>query len=452
MRIKNYFKQIIHISRGKVLRNIIWLFIDNVLRMGAGLIIGIYLARHLGPSDFGLFSFSLAFTSVFGVVATLGIKDIIVRDLVHNPKHSSTTIGSAITLQAISGIISFVLIVIFINLIRSDDDLAKVIVYIMGLTVIFKFGEVASYWFESQIKSRYRVIVQNVIFLFFSIIKAVMIYYKSSITMFAWVTFLEVFVYSISIFVVMNVYGPKLQELSFFNKDVLKKLLKDSWPLTFSAIAVTIYMKIDQIMLGAIFGNSEVGIYSVAVKISEVWYFVPMAIIASISPIILEAKKKDAEKYIFLLKKIFELLVLISLIVAIPMTFFADFIVVFLFGNQYEAAGVVLMIHIWASVFVFLGVASQNWFLAENKQIMSLQRTLIGAFIKISLNIILVPILGLIGCALATVITQIAAAFLFDFIQESTRPLFYMKLNAMYPKNFLYSLTYFKNFKNNIDV
>jgi O-antigen/teichoic acid export membrane protein len=157
-----------------------------------------------------------------------------------------------------------------------------------------------------------------------------------------------------------------------------KSLLHGSWPLALSAIAITIYMKIDQIMLGQMLNDEAVGTYSAAVHISEIWYFIPMAIVASVFPAILEVKKRSDEQYYAYLQKLYDFMVWLSVSVALPMTFLATPIVKILFGVDYIKAGTVLSIHIWAAVFVFLGVAIGRWFLTENLQLPSFQHRVFG--------------------------------------------------------------------------
>jgi PST family polysaccharide transporter len=197
-----------------------------------------------------------------------------------------------------------------------------------------------------------------------------------------------------------------------------------------SSIAVMIYMKIDQIMIGQMLGNDAVGIYSAAVRISEIWYFIATAVAASVLPAILEAKKHSEGQYRQRLQGLFDLMTWMAIIVAFPVTFFATPLVTMLFGADYSEAGGVLAIHVWATVFVFLGVAGGNWFLAENQQLISLQRTALGAVVNVLLNILLIPMMGVVGAAWATLISYAIAAMLSDVLQRATRDMFMMKLKS----------------------
>jgi PST family polysaccharide transporter len=192
-------------------------------------------------------------------------------------------------------------------------------------------------------------------------------------------------------------------------------------------------MKIDQIMLGQMVGDQAVGIFSAATRISEVWYFIPMVVVSSIFPAILNAKEQSKELYHKYLQRLYALMVWMSIAVALPMTFLAIPLVEILYGKAYLESGIILSIHIWASVFVFLGVASSRWILAENRQILSLQRSLFGMLINVALNLLLIPLYGAIGAAVATVVAQFSVGMLFDVIQKETRPMFIMKIKAFNP-------------------
>jgi PST family polysaccharide transporter len=192
-----------------------------------------------------------------------------------------------------------------------------------------------------------------------------------------------------------------------------------------------IYMKIDQIMLGQMVGDEAVGIYSAAARISEVWYFIPTVIVASTFPAILEARKNSERQYYQRLQQLYDLMVLISFAIALPMTFLSTLLVTALFGQEFSSAGPVLAIHIWASVFVFLGVASSRWFVAESRQMLSFQRTALGAAANIILNLLLIPTQGPAGAAIATVASYAVAALFADLLQQETRSMFQMKIRAL---------------------
>lgn len=416
----------------KIVDNIGWLFFDKVLRMGVGLLVVVWVARYLGPQQFGLFNFATAFVGLFGAVAGLGLQSIVVRDIVRDPTCKEETLGTAAVLQLGGGVLAYGLILGSIFWLRPSDALAKWLVAILGSMMLFKASEVAVYWFESQVLSKYTVWVQNGSFMVFAVVKVALILGNAPLLAFAWATMAEVALVALLLLVMLGLRGPRLLKLKV-SLARAKVMLTDSWPLMLSGLAIVVYMKIDQIMLGQMLGDEAVGIYSAATRISEVWYFIPMMIVASVFPAILDAKKQSEALYYQRLQRLYDLMVWLSVAVALPMTFLAGPIVALLYGPAFGEAGTVLAIHIWASVFVFLGVASSQWFVAENRQILSFQRTLLGAVINVVLNYIWIPIFGAVGAAYATVLAQASVGLIYDVFQKETRPMFIMKLKSLNP-------------------
>ena len=192
-----------------------------------------------------------------------------------------------------------------------------------------------------------------------------------------------------------------------------------------------IYMKIDHIMLGEILGSQAVGIYSAATRISEIWYFIPTAIASSISPAIFSAKKEGDEiLYYRRIQQLLRLLSIIAIVIAVPMSFLSGDIVTLLFGPEYSAAGSILVIHIWAAFFVFMGVGASSWFIAEGLTYLTFRRTLIGAVMNILLNFILIPMYGGVGAAIATVISQAFASFLSNGFSAKSRRILLIQLKS----------------------
>jgi len=413
----------------KILNNAAWLFSDKLLRMGVGLIVSVWVARYLGPEDFGLFSFAVAFVSIFGALSTLGLPGIVVRDIVSDPKSSFETLGSAFALQIAGGITAFSALLILISVFRPHDRSVFGVVTIIGLTLLLKGSESIKYWFESQVQSKYTVWAENSVFMAIGVIKIGLILVGASLLAFAWITFVEGLITAILLFAMYEWDGGRIRVWRF-SITRAKTLLKHSWPLILSGLAVMVYMRIDQIMLGQMLNDKVVGIYAAAVRISEAWYFIPMAIAGSVFPALLDAKKTSEALYLEKFQKLYDILVMIALVVAIPVTFLADQIVVVLFGQEYLEAGTILSIHIWTALFVFLGVASGKWFLAENRQLLAFYRVFWGMGINIALNVLWIPQHGGVGAAVATLVSQAVAALFIDVVQKETRLMFWMKLRA----------------------
>lgn len=420
-----------------LLSNMSWLFMDKIIRMLIGLFIGVWVARYLGPEQFGLLNFATAFVSLFGVVAALGLQDIVVRDLVKEPELAHKTLGTAFSLQLLSGLFSFICVVFAINYIRPDDSQSILIVSILGFILLFKSSDVIKYWFESQVKSKYTVWAENCVILVFAVVKIALILYGASLINFVWAILIEAVLLAFILLMMYGWSGEKLINWSVHSNRA-KKLLGDSWPIILSGMAIIVYMRIDQIMIGQILGDTDVGIYSAAVRISEVLYFIPIIIISTLFPSIIDGKKQGELVYYSKLQKIYDLVIWLAIFISLPVMFLSDWLVNLLYGAKYNLAGDVLTIHIWASIFVFFGAARGKWLIMENLQKIGLVCTLVGALVNILLNYIFIEKYGVNGAAIST--------FLSYGISALIVPLFYSK-DRVSTMMFFNSLKLFKYLK-----
>ena len=400
-----------------------------MLRMIAGLLVGIWVARYLGPEQFGVFSYAIAFASLFSSIAKLGLDGIVVRDLVREPEQRDSYLGTAFWLK-LGGALIMLGAVALATQFTSSDRLTNLYILIIASGAIFQSFNVVNFYFQSQVLSKFVSICKMTQLLISSLLKLYFIFTGADLIWFVLVTLVDQLTLALSLY-----FAYRYQKLGgfyrYFDVTLAKQLLKDSWPLIFSGLVVMIYMRIDQIMIKEMLGEREVGLFSAAVRLSEVWYFIPMIITASLFPSIVNAKKRSEELYYTRLQRLYTIMVWLAIAIALPMTFLSDWLVTLLYGEAYREAGQVLMVHIWAGVFVFLGVASGSWLISENLQWIAFYRTFSGAIINIILNFVLIPIYGLIGAAIATVIAQTMAAFAFDILTKKTRMVFFMKLNTL---------------------
>ena len=400
-------------------KNTSWLMGERILRMVVGLFVGIWVARYLGPEEFGLFSYAQSFVGLFMAIATLGLDGIVVRELVKDQSKRDALLGTAFILKLIGAFIVLLLLFFTVNIISTDAQ-TKLLIIVIASATIFQSMNVVDFYFQSKVLSRYVAFTNTFTLLISSAVKVWLILNGASLSAFAWVVLFDSVILSLGYIYFYLKIGNRIKQWSF-DKALAQSLLKDSWPLILSGIVISIYMKIDQVMIKEMLGAVAVGQYAAAVKISEAWYFVPMVIASSLFPAIIEAKKQSEALYYERLQKLYDLMVWMAVAIALPMTFLSDWVVDLLYGEQYSQAGSVLMVHIWAGVFVFLGVASGKWLLTENLQIFSTINTTIGAFTNISLNYILISNVGIEGAAWATLISYLIAAYLSLFIWKKTR-------------------------------
>ena len=394
----------------KYFKNTSWLFFERAIKILVTFFVGIYIARYLGPSDYGLLNYSESFVGLFLAIATLGLDNIVVRELVKDIKKRDELLGTAFVLKIIGAFLIFGLIAIAVRL-TDNDNFTNLLIFIIAAGTIFQSFNVISFYFQSIVLSKYVVYSQTISTILGAIVNLFLIFFNMPLVYFALVILMQNILLAIGL-----ILTYKRQKLIIFNwklqANLAIRLLKDSWPLILSGIAIAIYMKIDQVMIKVMLGTKAVGVYAVAVKLSAVWYFIPMVICNSIFPAIINSKRINERLYYGRLQKLYNLMTWLAIGIAVPITFLSDDIIRILFGYQYQGAAAVLKIHIWAGVFVFLGVASTKYLITENYTKLSLLKTIAGAIVNVILNIILITRYNINGAAIATVFSQFVACFL----------------------------------------
>ncbi|MDZ8187297.1 MAG: flippase [Nostoc sp. ChiSLP02] len=419
-----------HSGLRAIVANTGWLFADRILRMGAGLIVGVWIARYLGVQQYGLFNYAAAFVVLFSPLATLGLDNLVVRNIVHDSSGKEQILGTTFWLKLFGGVGSLLLAVAFISVFRQNDNLTITLVAIFAAGGIFQAFDTIDFWFQSQVQSKYTVIAKNTAFAIITLVKVILLNMQAPLIAFAWAALAEIGLSAMGLVLVYKIKGNSLY-LWRWSFPIAKTLLKESWPLILSGVTILIYLKIDQIMLGEMVGDSAVGIYSAAARISEIWYFIPAAIVSSVSPAIFSAKQSSEELYYQHIKRLMRLMVVIAIAIALPMSFLSGTIITLLFGDGYAAAGQVLTIHIWASLFYFVGLAASPWFVSENLTHLSLRRSLMGAIINVILNLLLIPRYIGVGAAIATVISYAVGSVLANATHPKTRKIFKIQMRSI---------------------
>lgn len=410
--------------------NTSWMFAEQMMRLVAGLLVGIWVARYLGPAQFGLFSYAMAFAALFSSIAKLGLDGIVVRDLVREPGQRDVYMGTAFWLKLIGAVVMLGVVGIAMQL-TSSDSTTKLYIFIIASGAIFQSFEVVDFYFQSKVLSKFVSICKLTQLFISSLVKLYLIYIASDLFWFVMVSLFDQITLAVTLYLAYR-YQKIGRFFRCFDWKVAKQLLRDSWPLILSGLVTMIYMRIDQVMIKEMLGEKEVGLYSAAVRLSEVWYFIPILITNSFFPSIVNAKSLSIDLYHKRLKRLFTFLVWINILVALSVNFLSEWVIELLYGYAYQDAAKVLTIHIWSGVFVALGVASGSWFISEDLQRYSFYRTLLGALINVMLNFVLLPFSGIVGAAISTLVAQSMATFFFDAIMLRTRVIFFMKLRAIF--------------------
>lgn len=413
----------------RYLKNTGWLVGEKLLRLTLGLFVSVWVARYLGPENFGVFSYIQSFVGLFIVVATLGLDGVVVRELVKTPNKVKELVGTAFFMRIIGFVLLMAILLIAINFTSNSHD-ENIYIIIFACSALFQSFNVIDFYFQSKVHSKYVVYANIISLVTSSLAKIILILFKAPLFAFVLVFVLDSFLLAINLIIQYYRNGSNLLNW-VYNKIDAKKLISDSWPLILSGIVIAVYMKIDQVMIKEMLGSKDVGQYAAAVKLSEAWYFIPMVICNSLFPAIVNAKATNFNLYERRMRNLYGFLVWGSISVAVLTTILGDWGVQLLYGNSYSGTASVLKIHIWAGIFVGLGVASSKWYITENLQKYSFYRTLLGAVVNVTLNLILIPRYGIVGAAYATLIAQFCASYFFNLFTKITYSNFKLQSAAL---------------------
>ncbi len=413
----------------KYFKNTSWLFGEKILRMVVGLFVGIWVARYLGPEQFGLFSYAQSFVGLFAIIATLGLNSIVVRDMVRGNEQRDILIGTAFIMMLIAAFLVLFLLAISVNF-TSNEASTNTLIFLIASSLVFQSFNVIDFYFQSKVLSRY-IVYTNIFTLFSSsIVKIILILNEAPLIAFAWVMLFDSFVVATG-FIYFYLKKKLLITKWKFDKKVAVRLLRDSSPLIIAGVINSIYMKVDQVMIKEMLGLTQVGYYSAATRLSEAWFAIGVIISNSLFPAIINAKKISEKLYYRRIQNLFLFLVVIAYLLALTVYFLSDFIILTLYGDIFINASGVLAVHIFSAIFVYLGVSSGRWIINENKTMLNLYRNIFGMVINIILNIYLIRQYGIIGAAYASLIAYIVSFYLFDIFNKDMRYIFMLKTKSL---------------------
>lgn len=418
----------------KAMSNTGWMMGDQLVRKLVGLLVGVLVARHFGPQLFGEFSYAIAIVMIVSPVSNLALDEISIRNLVKKPSNRDEVLGTSFVMMLAGGSLAFLLAMIVICLARPESQLAQWLVGILALGYIVQAFMAIEFWFESQMQWKFTVYAKTSVFLLLSISKIGLLLLQAPLIAFAWAGLAEIVLGSIGLLIVYRYQGFSLKDWSF-RLGMARVLLNDSWPLILSALLTMVYLRIDQVMIGNMLGRVELGNYSVAVQLSEVWVFIPMVVISAVFPAFVEVEKDNEDLFYAHLQRLYRMMALYGYLIAVPVTFFAQEIVHFLFSAAYVDAGPLAAVLVWAMVFTSLGAARSILIITKNWTRVNLVSVALGGLLNIGLNLFLIPSYGTMGAVVATLISYWFAVHGTCFFFKTLRPTGWMMTKAIiYPK------------------
>ena len=419
-----------------VIKNVFWQVLEKVVRLSVTVLVSALLARYLGPDTFGRYNYLNAIVTIAIVITSLGLNRIIVREAItcQSKKEHSELVSTALFLRMGVSLLAIAIISIYFTLMQSES-----LIYVLVFSsIIFVSFDVIDYHLQGESIFKLATTCRMISFVSVSLIRILMLYMSVDDVYFYVTIFLEYAFSGILIYCANMMFYRQRVSISFgnFSFKRSKELLKESWPEIIAGFGAILFMKLDQIMLQHMQGDASVGIYSAATRLSEAWYFVPTAIVAATFPVFMNKHKEGSAGSTMLLqdiKKLMTVLIWLSIVIGCIINVFGSYAIEIIYGEQYLESSDILKLHVWGGLFLCMGITSGSWLVAEKKLKLNLYRNLFGLVINFALNLILIPIYGATGAAMATVIGLAAAFLFFDLFHPQLREMFWLKCSCFSP-------------------
>ncbi|NQZ06012.1 MAG: flippase [Algicola sp.] len=424
-------KKTIDTAPGKrlIVKNSVWLLIEKVILMGGGLLLSIVFARLLGKDDFGRYNYVLSFVALLAPVFALGMYNVLLREFSKHPDKISDILRTCLTSRLMSGAVVMVIAVISLYGVFGMGWKFELIGLLL-FSHIFNAFEVFARWFVHKSLNPVLVKWRVANFVLFALIKLWVIWQYTNFSLLIGVMAVEVLVKNSGYHYLYQRYR-EVSGNGRFQLDLFKDIFSQSKFLILSSLASVIYLKIDILMLESMVSIEEVGVYSVAAQLSQVWYVLPQVAITAFFPKLLAIAKDQPKRYDSILQKGFDILFICALILSLLVFLVSLWIVEILYGQAYAEAAQILRLHIFASCFIYMRALLSQWLVSERFAQFSLISQVSGAVANVLLNLWLIPLYGAWGAAVATVISYAVTSYFCLFFFKRTRKLGFMMTKAM---------------------
>lgn len=413
-------------------KNILWVLSDRVGRLLISFITGIIVARQLAPELYGVFNFSNALVGIISFLNIGAIESIVIWQLVKEPDAKEKILGSAFLLRLLGAIVTILTVIIVSSFLDRQPSIVSIIAPIIAGATLFNSIEVGEYWLRQILASRYCVISRQVALIIGSGWRIWAASSASPLLMLSCAVTLEAFLVGLSLALSLHRFGVAPWHWRVERTRCLD-LFISAWPLLLATAAVGFYTRVGVIILGQWQGSREVGFFSVATIMTEATHALPLAIMASVNPILLAQRQLSEMNFTLSFSIWLRRLTWLGIGICLILFFIASPTLSLIVGYQYAGSIDVFKILIWSALFVFISIGSESWLISHNLQRYQLPKTLLAASVSIVLNLCLVKTLGAKGTAIATLFSYSVSAFWANAIFYNTRPLFRLQIKAFIP-------------------
>lgn len=418
-------------TRVNIIKNASWIVAGQIAKALIGLVISMLTARYLGPSNFGLINYAAALVAFFVPVMYLGFDSILVREIVNRPEAEGKTLGTALLFSFISSIACIAGIVCFTSIAHPGEKATIIVCALYSTLLIFQSLELLRFWSQAKLLSKYASIISVAAYLIVSAYKVYLLASGKSVYWFAVSNALDYMLIAAGFYIMYNKLSPQRLSVSF---PLGWEMLKSGKFFIISSMMVVIFAQTDRVMLKFMMGDAAVGYYSAAVTCANLVAFVFVAIIDSMRPTIFDSKKTDQAAFEFKVSQLYSIIIYASLCVSLLLAICSYPVVRILYGADYLPAVNALRIIVWYTTFSYLGSVRNIWIVAEGKERVLWIINLSGALANVALNFALIPLWGINGAALASLLTQIFTNVIIGYIIRYISPNNALMLRGLSPK------------------
>lgn len=424
-------------EKSKVAQNAVWIIGIQLIKAILGVVISMMTARFLGPSNFGIINYASSIVTFVTPIMQVGLTGVLVQEFVSNPEKESEILGTSITLSFFSSFICILGVFAFVSNVNCDENETIVVCMLYSILLIFQALEMTTYWFQAKLLSKYSSFVSLLAYVGTSAYKIFLLVTQKSIYWFAVSNALDYMLIAVGLFIVYRKLGG---ERFSFSWQTAKRLFSKSRYYIVSNMMITIFAQTDKIMLKLMLNAEATGFYSAAITCAGMSGFVFSAIIDSFRPMIFDDKRKDKKQYEKDMCRLYSIIIYMSLLQSLVISLFSGWIIRILYGVDYLPAADVLCLVVWYTTFSYLGSVRNIWILAEEKQTYLWKINLSGAVTNVVLNYFLIPDMGMMGAALASLLTQVFTNVFIGFIVKPLRYNNMLMVKALNLKNLLVDL------------
>ena len=419
------------LSNNRIVKNASWIVVCRIAQAVLSFVIGTISARYLGPSNYGLISYGASVVSFLVPVVQLGLRHVLVQEMVNHPEREGKILGTSLVMSMVSAGLGIVGVAAFTMIANRNDTDTIVVCVLSSISLIFQCWEMIQYWFQTKLKSKYMAVTSLIAYAIASAYRLVLLVTGQSVHWFALATSLDFCIISVVLTVIYK--RMSVQKLSF-SWDVGKALFSKSRYYIVSGLMVVLHSNTDRVMLTMMRGEGENGFYTAAFTCASLLGFVYEAIIDSVRPIIFESKKHDQKSFESNVKRLYTLVIYMGLLQSLVFTILSPMIISVLYGQEYQASVLVLQVLTWYTAFSYTGTVRNIWILAEDKQRIIWVINLLGAVLNIAGNFVLIPWIGAVGAAIASVATQFFTNFVLSLLLPILRRNGQLMLGSLHPK------------------